>query len=102
MLDSVAALNQAAQNNVIHLRLVKGHCGIIGNERADVLVKEGALDPLQEAVQIKKNYLPASSSPSIVRDLNAGGTNTGNPVQTVARLSNGFLPFAKRPLSNFF
>ena len=101
MLDTVAALNQAAQNNVIHVRWVKGHCGIIGNERADVLVKDGAFDPLQEAVQIPI-YLPASSSPSIVRDLNAGGTNTGNPVRTVTRLSNGFLPFAKRPFSNFF
>ncbi len=68
MLDTVAALNQAAQNNVIHLRWVKGHCGIIGNERADVLVKEGALDPLQEAVQIKKK-LP----PSIIKSLHREG-----------------------------
>ncbi len=41
VLDTVAALNQAARNNVIHLRRGKGHCGIIGNERADVLAKEG-------------------------------------------------------------
>ncbi len=66
VLDTVAALNQAARNNVIHLRWVKGHCGIIGNERADVLAKEGALDPLREAAQIPK--LPPSVIKSLHRD----------------------------------
>ena len=67
VLDTVAALNQAARNNVIHLRWVKSHCGIIGNERADVLAKEGALDPLREAAQILK--LP----PSIIKSLHREG-----------------------------
>ncbi len=31
VLDTVAALNQAARNNIIHLRWVKGHCGKISN-----------------------------------------------------------------------
>ena len=67
MLDTVAALNQAARNNVIHLRWVKGHCEILGNERADVLAKEGASDPLQQATQIPK--LP----PSVIKALHREG-----------------------------
>ncbi len=67
VLDTVAALHQAGWNNVTHLRLVKGHCGIIGNEQADVLAKEGASDPLREAAQIPK--LP----PSIIKALHREG-----------------------------
>ena len=67
VLDTIAALNQAARNNIIHLRWVKGHCGIISNERADVLAKEGALDPLREAAQILK--LP----PSVIKSLHREG-----------------------------
>ncbi len=37
-----------------------------------------------------------------MRDLNAGGTNIGNPARTAVKLSNGSLPFAKISLSNFF
>ncbi len=35
VLDTVAAPNQAARNNVIHLGWVKGHCGTIGNDDDD-------------------------------------------------------------------
>ncbi len=75
-------------------------CGIIGNEQADVLAKEGALNPLQEASQIPKS--PPRSSSHSWKGLCAGGMSTGNPAWTFVRLSNGFLPFAKRLLSNFF
>ncbi len=67
VLDTIVALNRAAWNNVIHLRWVKGHCGIIGNERADVLAREGASDPLQEVAQIPK--LP----PSVIKSLHRKG-----------------------------
>ncbi len=67
VLDTIAALNKAARNNIIHLRWVKGHCGIISNERADVLAKEGASDPLREAAQIRK--LPLS----VIKSLNREG-----------------------------
>ena len=64
---SFAPVTSAARNNVIHLRRVKGHCGIIGNEQADVLAKEGALDPLREVAQIPK--LP----PSVIKSLHREG-----------------------------
>ena len=50
---------------------MKGHCGIIGNERADVLAKEGASDPLREVIQIPK--LP----PSVIKFLYREGLEHG-------------------------
>ncbi len=90
VLDTVVALNQAARNNVIKLTWVNGHCGIIGNERADVLARKGANDPLREAAQSPK--LP----PSIIKSLHREGLESkrarehiGILIQTAAKQSNG-------------
>ncbi len=67
VLDTVVALNQAARNNVIQLTWVNGHCGIIGNDRADVLARKGANDLLREAAQSPK------LQPSIIKSLHREG-----------------------------
>jgi ribonuclease HI len=43
---TVNALNHLGLNNMIRFRWVKSHVGHAGNERADLLAKQGALDPL--------------------------------------------------------
>lgn len=45
VVDAVAALNDLARNNLVFLQWVRGHSGILGNEIADGLAKQGASTP---------------------------------------------------------
>ena len=101
VLDTVVALNQAARNNVIKLTWVNGHCGIIGNERADVLARKGANDPLREAAQSPK--LP----PSIIKSLHREGLESRwnaywHSHTDCRQTKQWFPPFAKKSPSNFY
>ena len=101
MLDTVIALHQAARNNVINLRWIKVIVASSAMSEQMCWRKKGLKTPFEKQHKFQ-NYHPASSSPSIVRDLNTVGMNTGIPARTVVILSNGSLPFAKRLLLNFF
>ncbi len=99
VLDTVTVLNQVARNNIIHLRWVKGHCGIISNERANVLAKEGTSDPQREATQFPK------SPPIIIKAFQHEGLDSRwnkywQSFSDCYQTKQLFLPFAKRLLLN--
>ena len=96
--NTIISLNELAQDNIVELRWIKAHVGHFGNETADTLAKEGALDPSLQA-----NDTPLITNHTLRKELRMRIATYWSQVWDMdepCRQTKLFFPYANKKLSN--